>query len=156
MTSQQITNCIDLKERFGDRYRVVHGESYEAERGNNGRAHASWLQVVPCRYGHIYPRGGELLGTSTDHRGPVANRLAALPSVRVVQLGDDEINAVFHFSSFDDVAAVMKPKRRRMLTPDQRAERVERLRKYQFSSAIHNARSDRRRDETLVLDSQAV
>jgi hypothetical protein len=138
--------CIDLKALFGSDYRIAYDESYAAERGDDARRHDPWLLTIPCRFGHIYPQGGSLLGASTDRRGPVANRLAALPCVRVIQDGDDGLNTLFDVTDFDEVAQVMKPRRRRRLTPDQRAERVERLRKYQFGSATHNAGGERRRD----------
>jgi len=131
--------CIDLSERFGSRYRVTHEESYTAERGQHGRTHEPCLQMIPCRHGSIYVHGGELLGASTKFRGRVAKRLAALPCVRIAQDGDDGVNVVFRVTDFDTVAAILKPKRRRKLTPEQVAERTERLRRYQFSSAGQNA-----------------
>jgi hypothetical protein len=115
---QKMITCIDLKECFGNCYRVVAEESYRAERGDTARIHDPWLLVIPCKYGHIYPHGGECLAASTTHRGPLANQLAALSCVRVVQDGDDGVNAVFHIDDFDQVAAVMKPKRRRKLSSD--------------------------------------
>ena len=148
--------CIDLKERFGDRYRVVYEESYGAECGKSGRAHDPWLLTLPCRYGCIYVQGRQYLGVSTTHRGPIANRLLALPCVRLVQDGDDGVNAIFHVDDFDQVAGIMLPKRRRKLSDEQRAEQVERLRDYQFSPASHDAGKNRRRDAGAVTDSQAV
>ena len=147
--------CIDLKEKFGDHYQVSYDESYEAERGHAGRLHDPWLLTIPCRHGHIYPHGGNYLGASTTNRGPVANRLAALPFVRLVQDGDDGVNVVFDVDDFEAVAAIMKPKRRRQLTTEQRAERVERLRKYQFRPATHVACEDRRSDPRVAVDSEA-
>ena len=151
-----MVTCIDLKERFGDRYRVVYEESYGAERGKSGRAHDPWLLTIPCRHGHIYVQGRQYLGASTTHRREIANRLLALPCVRLVQDGDDGINVVFHMDDFDQVAAIMRPKRRRKLSDEQRAERDKRLRDYQFSSASHDAGRDHRRDAGAGADSQAV
>ena len=143
-----MSNYIDLKERFGSRYRVTYEPSYAAERGERGRRHDSWLQTIPCQHGHIYPHGGELLGASTNHRGRVANRLAALPCVRIVQDGDDGVNVVFDVAEFETIAAVMKPRHRRRLSPEQVAARTERLQKYEFSPASQNAGAARKRDPT--------
>lgn len=88
-----------------------------AERGTRGRGHEPWLLMIPCRHGRIYPHGGAYLGASTDHRGPIANRLTALPFVRIVQNGDDGINVVFRVDDFDQIAELMRPKRRRKLPP---------------------------------------
>jgi hypothetical protein len=136
-------SCLDLKVHFGDRFRVIHEESYLADHGEHGRAQDLWLLLIPCRHGHIYPHGGEMLGASTNRRGAVARHITAQPCVSVVQDGDDGVNVVFPMTDFDTVAAIMKPKRRRRLSAEQIAERTERLRKYQFSPASQNAGSDR-------------
>lgn len=151
-----MSHCIDLKALFGRDYQVTYEESYRAERGKCGRGHDPWLLVMPCRHGHIYPHGEDYLAASTNHRGRVARRLAALPFVRIVQDGSDGINVEFHSDDFDQVAAVMKPKRRRRLTDNQRADQVERLRDFQFRPAAHDAGNGRRRDPTTRVESQAV
>jgi hypothetical protein len=102
--------CIDLRDHFGNRYRTVYEDSYWAERGDTARVHDPQLLTIPCKFGDVYPHGRELLGASTNRRGKIAKRLAALPSVRVVQDGDDGINVVFHVSAFTEVAAILKPK----------------------------------------------
>ena len=48
-------DCVNLKERFGQRYRVV------AEDGNS-RNTDPWLWQIPCKYGHFYPDGGTRIG----------------------------------------------------------------------------------------------
>ena len=68
-------NCINLKERFGDRHPVKHEESYVADRGDGARAEDPWLMIIPCKHGHLYPHDGDLLGASTDRRGPIARSL---------------------------------------------------------------------------------
>jgi hypothetical protein len=152
-----MSNCIDLKERFSDRYRVAYEDSYTAERGSGGRAHDPWLLTIPCKHGHIYPHGCEWLAASTDHRGPIANRLAAVPGARVVQDGDDGINVVFHVDDFDQVAEVIKPKRRRKLSPEHAAKLTRAgaaaLDRHRNSN---DAGSDRRRAAMPATESQAV
>jgi hypothetical protein len=132
--------CVNLNERFGQDYRVQHEDPREKRLGND-----PWLCIIPCTHGNLYVHGNELLGAATNKRGPVAKRLAALPCVRVVQDGDDGVNVVFNVHDFPAVAAVMKPKRRRRLTPVQVAERTERLRQYRFSPASKCDSNDRRR-----------
>lgn len=149
--------CIDLKARFGHRYRVDYEESYRAECGDSARAHDPWLLTIPCRHGHIYPHGGELLAASTNRRGPITNRLAALPCVCVVQDGDDGINVLFHASDLDKVAAILKPKRRRRLSPEHRVKLttagIAALDRHRNSN---DARSDRRGDVSDVPGSLAI
>jgi hypothetical protein len=132
-------SCIDLKLHFGGRLRVIHDDSYLADHGKHGRVCDPWLQLIPCRNGHIYPHGGVLLGASTNNRGPIARALAALPGVLVVQDGNDGINVVFPVVEFEAVAAILKPRRRRILSPERAAELTERLRRYRFTAADQNA-----------------
>lgn len=144
----KMTDCIDLKSRYGDRFRVVSEESLTAERGENPRSTDPWLQIIPCTNGHIFPWGGEKLGASTDRAGRVATALAKLPFVQVVQYGSDGANVTFPLTEFDAVAAIMKPRRRRRLSPEQIARQTERLRKFQFPAAAQNAPAEQTRDSS--------
>jgi len=127
-----MTECINLKERFGDRCRVEYEESYYAEHGEHARTQDPWLMVILCQHGHICPWGGELLAACTNNRGAVAKRLAELPFTAVAQDGDDGVNVTFHVDQFDEVTTIMKPKRRRRLSPEQRQAAIERLKPYCF------------------------
>ena len=127
-------DCVNLFERC--RYRVEHEPSYFADHGQKARREDPWLLVIRCHHGQIYPHGGELLGVSTDKRGGIAKRLAALDCVTVTQNGDDGINATFHVDDLAAVAVVIKPRRRRKLTEQQRAEQTARLKAYQFRPAV--------------------
>ena len=75
--------CINLKERFGRRFRIAYEESYCAERGDGARADDPWLMIVPCRYGHIFPYGSNLLAASVNAHSNVAGALRRLPCCRV-------------------------------------------------------------------------
>jgi len=128
-------NCINLKQRFGKPFKVVYEESYYAQYGGNARTEDPWLMILLCQHGHIYPYGGTKLAVSTDKAGAVAKRIKALPFAEVVQDGDDGANVVFDVSHFEEVARIMKPRRRRRLSPKQRHRNAERLAKYAFRPA---------------------
>lgn len=140
-----MTSCIDLRERCGQLYRIENEQTGVGEPCGR-RPNDPWLATLRCLHGHIYAQGGELLGASTDHRGPVANRLQYLPCCRLHQDGEDGVNVIFHVDDFDQVAEIMKPRRRRRLSPEQRAQRTERLRSYRFPPATREAGDERRRD----------
>jgi hypothetical protein len=123
--------CINLKKRFGRQYRVAYEESYYAEKQEFRAAEAQWLIVILCRHGHISPWGGDKLAACTAKAGSMAKRLKSLPFATVAQDGDDGANVVFAVEHFEEVAAIMKPRRRRRLSEAQRAAAAERLRKYQ-------------------------
>jgi len=128
--------CINLRERFGRRYRVEYEPSYYAERGAGARADDPWPMVIPCENGHICPWGGSTLTACTKAAGSVANRLKALPFTTVAQDGSDGANVLFDVNHFDVVATIMKPRRRRRLSPEARRAAGERLAKYQFRHAV--------------------
>lgn len=112
-------DCLNLKELFGEQYRI--DASFVAENPGRKRCQDPWYYRIPCEHGEIYPHGGELLGAATHRRGKIAKQIAAVPEVRVVQDGVDGINAVFHHSNFEAVAALLKPRRRRRLSAEHRA-----------------------------------
>jgi hypothetical protein len=115
-----MSNCINLRERYGKRYRIEFDPAHAAEHGKRSRFDDPWLQLVPCQRGHIYPHGGNMLGVATNGRGSTAVALSRLPGVTVVQDGDDGINAIFPAELLPKVAALVKPRRKRQLTPEQR------------------------------------
>ncbi len=132
-------DCIDLKERLGERYRVrLDREGYMAEPELHRTAEKPWHYTVACQNGEIYPHGGELLGASTIRHGIIAKRLAELDCVTVTQDGEDGINVTFHVDDFDKVAEVMKPRKRRRLSPEQRQLAAERLRPFRFPAAAQS------------------
>jgi hypothetical protein len=119
-------DCINLRKRFGKRYRVRHEESWHAE----GRRNASpELMILPCKYGHFYPWGGRMLAASVDGYPRIAAGLRRLGCVEVVQDGDfGELTAIFDVDDFGRVAKIMRPRRRRQVTPEQRVVMAARLR----------------------------
>src|SRR6185369_2826661 len=67
-----------LKVRYGNEYKIEYEESYYAQRGPNAWAEDPDLQIIPCRFGHIYQHSSTHLGASTDARGKVAKQLVEL------------------------------------------------------------------------------
>ena len=128
-------DCINLKERFGDRYRVKYEDSYYAERPEYRKEEAPWLMIIPCQNGHICPWGGSMVAACTRRRGPVARRLKDLPFAEAFQDGDDGVNVVFNVEHFEEVAEIMKPRRRYMVSEEEARRRAERIAKYRFQPA---------------------
>jgi hypothetical protein len=125
--------CVNLRERFGKRYRVRHEESWHAE---GRRVACPELMILLCKYGHVYPWGGRMLAASVDGYPKIAGRLRRLGCVEVAQDGDfGELTVIFDVADFVKVAKVMRPRRRRQMTPEQRAELVARLRQSRQSAA---------------------
>jgi hypothetical protein len=70
------------------------------------------MTQIPCKYGTIYPYGGELLAVECDYHNGIAARLTAL-GLRHSQYGDYEHTFIFHVNDWAKVAAVVKPRLRR-------------------------------------------
>lgn len=122
--------CINLKQRFGDRYKVKYEESYYAVRSKQ-TIEDPWQMILLCQHGHISPWDSSKLAACTKHPGRIANRLKGLPFTEAVQDGDDGTNVVFDVAHFDEVAEIMKPRRRRRMSDTQKAAAAARLRQYQ-------------------------
>src|SRR5882724_9649821 len=109
---------------------------------------------IPCT-GHgvtIYPHGGNVLAVEVDGRRNIAKKLAALPGLRLWQEGDRERTWLFDVSLFPQVAAIVQPKRRRQLTPEQREAMRQRLSNYAFRPAQELTKSTLKRARTPQAD----
>ncbi len=128
--------CINLKQRFGRKYRVRYGESHREDHGNRAARDVPELMILLCRHGHIYPAGGQQLAASVDGRPKVAGRLRRLKCCTVHQEGDfGELTVMFDVNDFEEVAQIMQPRRRRQISEAER-ERL-RLIGYQKGREAH-------------------
>jgi hypothetical protein len=142
-------SCIDLIDRYGDRYKIV------SEDGS--RTSDPWLQILLCRRGHICPYGGQLLMACTDRRyRHVTSQLLAVPSARICQDADDGINLTFHVDDFDTVAEIMRPRKRRKISPEHLAKLTAANAVYRFKGGSQVANGDRRSDPGEKPDYRAA
>ena len=65
-------DCINLKEQFGDRFKVEYEESYYAQYGEHAWREDPHYMILLCRHGHIYPHGSATLAASISRRGAVS------------------------------------------------------------------------------------
>src|SRR5688500_17150373 len=107
-------NCINLLGMFGDKYRVT----FERDSAEGPRDRDPWLHQIPCqgRGVIIYLYGGTTLAVDVDRRPSIAARLRALDGVKLHQDGDTEKTFLFDMSLFDQVAVIVKPRRKRKAT----------------------------------------
>src|SRR5437868_7136193 len=112
--------CPDLRELSGETYRI----SYDPAAETRGERSDPWTMQLPCagRGVTLYPHGPDRLAVEVDRRPGVARALAALPGVTVTQDGGfgGEMTVTFPLERFAAVAAIVRPRRRRKLTPEQR------------------------------------
>jgi hypothetical protein len=107
--------CFDLRPwAVEHRHRWRYEESYHAEKPEH-RGDGRWFVEVLCRYGLIYPKGGQTL-LAYAGRG-VKRHLAGLGLELHQTDGDAEVFR-FPVERLDEVAAILKPRKRRTLDPD--------------------------------------
>jgi len=125
-------NVVNLKRRFGHRYRMESEESYNSEHGEHGRAEDPWLMIIPAQHRHFYPQGEDTLAFATDKSGSIAESLRKLDFAEILQDGDDGVNIAFPVERFEEVASIVKPKRRRRLSEQHKCRLLEAGRSHRF------------------------
>ena len=116
--------CVDLQPWAKvNRYRFRLEESHRAENNQHIKGDGRWFVEIPCRYGLIYPCGGDnLLAYAT--RGVKCHIAALGPDIQHYQNDGDAKVFKFPVERLDEVAAILKPRRRRKLTPEQARKNV--------------------------------
>jgi len=119
--------CVNLREEFGDRYRLFFDASVPVSGpGRDTGRRDPWMMCLRTgsrngRFVELYPGGGGRLRVDVDYRGPTVSRLLAIEGVELVQDGDREKTLEFDVGLFGDVDAVLKFRRKRQLSDEERA-----------------------------------
>lgn len=106
---------INLKERFGDRYRITFDEAYDPKHRPKDKLNP-WMMEIPCERGTIYPDDDANLCVMIAYRPITAKKVGGLPGVELVQDGDHEKTFRFPVELFDAVAEIVRPRRKRHMT----------------------------------------
>lgn len=150
MTSSGLKDPINLREHYGELYRIVKDESAYCEEG--GRKEP-WYFQIPCVFGHLYPFSHSLIAFYCASR-IIRNRFhKEHPTIDVRQWADDgESVFLFEPEQFDLVAEYAKPKRKRRVSDDQRQRLVEMGREHRFVSEKHGVQvADSDRHATISI-----
>ncbi len=108
--------CVDLRLwAKANRYRFRLEESYRAESFPHVRGDGRWYVEILCKSGIIYPYGGTQLLTHAKSR--TASAIAKLPGVHLYQTDGTARVLKFPVERLDEVAAILKPRKRRTLSP---------------------------------------
>lgn len=91
-----------------------------------------WHHRVPCRHGHLYLNGVGTLGWASDNRGPLVGRVLEIPGAVLEQDGSDGVNITFPVERFEQVAELVRPRRRRVLSEEHAARLREAGRLFHF------------------------
>jgi hypothetical protein len=115
-------NPIDLNTLAAGRFRLALDEAASIEPGGKKDP---WYQIIPCRYGQIYPYSDILLAIHVRGNG-AKRRLAEIPGITINNRSDDG-EAIFLFAPelFNHVAEIVQPKRKRRLSEAHRQKLAE-------------------------------
>jgi hypothetical protein len=120
--------CVNLQQEFGDRYRVTRDPASTPR----GATDDPWNQRIPTRSGEIYPFGAELLVVEVEgHRKP-RGQLSRLECCKPHQTGDEFGSFRFDAKHFDQIAEIVKPRKRWQVSEEERQRLAEMSAKYGF------------------------
>jgi len=143
--------CVNLKERFGKKYRIGHDPAAKHEPGGMSDP---WMFTIRCQFGEIYPYGGEKLAfhcTGSIVRQKIKE---AFPDMEISNWSDDgEAIFIFYVEEFPKVAKFAKPRRRRQVSESEKQRLAKIGRETQFSMAMRDrigVKSEGTRGEATV------
>jgi hypothetical protein len=128
-------------ERFGERYKVSFDPVVDPHRKQRDKIDPM-LQVMKCRFGEIYPQGGDLLAIELRNHPYIARQLKESGCCRVHQEGDGEISFLISVDHFETVAEIVKPHRRPQISEERRRELAEQMQTFNQNSSIKSGRFD--------------
>jgi hypothetical protein len=145
---------IDLKALFGGKFRITLDES--ALLDGQTREDRAWLQQIPAKYGHVYIHGQNTLGVYVRTYNDGSNRLGrllALPGATLHQRGDREASVTVPLDQIDRIDDIIHFRRRRHLSPEQRAAAIERLEQANAARAAKHAQGEQGCDLDVAEES---
>lgn len=134
------TTPPNLRDLFGDRFRI----GYDPAAATRVARMDPWMQTMPCQNGVIYPYGVNRL--AVECKTATARRLTGLPNIIVHQQGDTDWTLLFDLAMFEAVAKIVKPRKRRRLSKEQKAANVEKLKVFQFKNGTQHTAQKRPKD----------
>jgi hypothetical protein len=111
---------INLRACFSQRRKIVMEESYAAQYGPGARVDDPHYQIIPGSRGHVYAWSATRLAASTSTSGSTASKLKTLPGVEVWQDGSDGCTVLFAVDLLNQVADLLRLRRRRQVTEEER------------------------------------
>ena len=142
--------CVDLRQYT--RYRVWN----ELEDRKAHQADDAWDLVIPGQGGFVAPYGHDWLLACTNSITTTRRVMAIDPEAIVTQHGSDGQNVKFHVRHLDDVAKVMRLRRRRKLSEQHAARLAESNAAHRFRPASGAATEVSLQGETPQGDPEAV
>ncbi len=127
---------VDLKKQYGKKYRIFMDEAWDAEDSHSNPDKVKdkpWYYEIRGKYGTVYLYGTNKLAVRiTGNR--IKNRIKAEYADILSLYLEAEDESIFLFSpdNFEIVAKLIKAKRKRQITEEQRKLIIERTKEYRF------------------------
>jgi hypothetical protein len=118
--------CVNLKERFGTRYRITFDPAYVPRDVPRDKLDP-WMMQVPGRYGSIYPPGGTKLVVEIDGHSTIKARVGRLDCCEPYQIGEGFGAFLFDAADFNTVAKIIRSHRKRQFSEERRAKLREQM-----------------------------
>lgn len=135
--------CVNLLNRFGARYKITFDPAYDPK-GRPRDKLDPWMMVIPCERGEIYPYGGNALAIDIEDRPVTAKQVGKLPSTTPHQQGDHFSCMIFNVAYFAEIAKIVKPRKRKLMSEANREAARQRMIAYNDSMSkvpTHPART---------------
>ena len=144
--------CINLSERFGDRYKIGFDPAYSPFNVPREKRDP-WYMLLTFRGGDIHPQGADMLVVEVDGRHYIKARLDRLDCTTLNNDGDHFGSFMFHVDDFDEIAAIVRPHRRPQISDERRRELSKRM-----TEMFHQSpeTSQRRSQESLSTPEHVV
>ena len=127
-------NLINLKEKFGDKYRITKDPA--VEKGTKKVDPIYW--IIPCRLGEIFPYGGKYLAVMVT-KPRIAQQMKKWKELEVTQDAEDAVIFKFHVKDFDKIAERVLPHKRPKISNSERAKRSQRMKESKTYRKRHKA-----------------
>ena len=111
---------VNLRDPIRPAVQDHHGGMLPRQYGPHARIDDPHYQIIPGSHGHVYAWGTTRLAASTNTPGSTASKLKALPGVEVWQDGSDGCTVLFAVDLLDQVADLLRLRRRRQVTDEER------------------------------------
>ena len=125
--SHPISQCVDMRKTFGTRFKYTWDPAFKAERPEWRKVEAPWLTRIACRHGWLMPWGGTQLAAYCCAGAVKRSQLEQLKCVQIAQGGGNDLVGVFDVKDLDAVLAVMRARKPRRYSVEERARRTARL-----------------------------
>lgn len=116
---------INLKESFGKQYKIFEEESWWHEPKGEQKAGRVWSQEMRGQNGKVYAKDATALLAYTDR--PKTRQNLKQMGLTIHQWGDEEAVFVFQPERLEEVAGVLRLRRKRRMSQEQRNAAISRL-----------------------------